>query len=620
VTEARAEATSNDRWPAEADELRADRPGIVASLLRYRLIVVAVALLAAVAGYGIAQQRPVRYEAAAALILADPGGSSVLGGAGSPLSSSDRQVYLAKQADIVNSSVVLGRAQQLLGSRQSLGDVRHEMTAEPSTDLVSISIRAAGSDPKSAAALANAVGTAYEQVTAERAAQAAQRAIASMEKIKARLQDELDAGPKSPDGSLTSQQRQLAGQITDLQQREQDIATRASVNASGVELFERAALPTSTTQPKPKLYALLGALLGLLGAGAWAWRAAARNQRAEGRADPARILGAPLLGEVPQLKARPLLTPPQTIGPQVAEAYHYVVASLGHELAVVGGSSVVVTSVSPDDNKTSTTLQIASAALEEDRKVLLIDADERTPRLSQLCGVVDKAPSEGNGQAPLPVKADEAIDAKAYVRWLVLTRSGMVLPATPNGSGPGHRSTPVRAAQVRQALRSVGKLFDLVLIDAPAMLAGSDAMSVAGQADGVVLVVNHRVSLSRLRDVRERLAFVDTPLIGYVYVRPTGAGVRTLWGRARRRRGNGGKRKIVTGRDPVSVKAAAEIMPVEQHEPDSHRVGTTAPQLRDEDEVAARPAQGGLGWDRLGPPPRLPPRRWRHTAASRRDG
>ena len=266
---------------------------------------------------------------------------------------------------------------------------------------------------------------------------------------------------------------------------------------------------------------MLGALLGLLGAGAWAWWAAARNQRAKRRADPARILGAPLLGEVPQLKARPLLTPPQTLGPAVTDAYHSVVAALGHELAIVGGSSIVVTSVTPDDTKTSTTLQIASAAVEEDRKILLIDADERTRRLSQLCGLIDKAPGERNGQEPLPVKASEAIEDEEYVRCLVLTRSGMVLPATPNGSGRGHRSTPVRAPQVRQALRSLGKLFDLVLIDAPAVLPASDALSVAAQADGVVLVVNHQVLLSRLRDVRERLAFVDTPLIGYVYVRPT---------------------------------------------------------------------------------------------------
>ena len=70
----------NDRWQGEPDAAWGDRPGIVASLLRYRVIVVAATLLGAVAGYGLAQQLPVRYQAEASLILSDPGGPSVLGG------------------------------------------------------------------------------------------------------------------------------------------------------------------------------------------------------------------------------------------------------------------------------------------------------------------------------------------------------------------------------------------------------------------------------------------------------------------------------------------------------------------------------------------------------------
>ena len=73
-----------------------------------------------------------------------------------------------------------------------------------------------------------------------------------------------------------------------------------------------------------------------------------------------------------------------------------------------------------------------------------------------------------------------------------------------------------------------------MLIDAPPLLASSDALGVAGQADGVLLVVSHRVALSELRDVRDRLAFVKTPLIGYVYVRPPRLSAGTHWERVTR--------------------------------------------------------------------------------------
>jgi Mrp family chromosome partitioning ATPase len=525
--------TLNDRWAGDSDASWGDRPGIVASVLRYRVIVVAAAVLGAVVGYGIAQLAPVRYQAEAVLILSDPGGPSVLGG-GEVLESSDREVYLAKQADIMTSSVVLERARELLGSGQSSGDVRDELNVEPSANLVSISIVATGADPRSAAALANAVGTAYEQVTEERTAAAARRAIASLEKLRNRLQANLDASPRSPDGRLTSIQRQLAGQIADIQQRQQNIAAQAEVYASGVEFFERAVPPTSPSQPKPKLSAVLGGLLGLLAAGAWAWWAAARDQRAEGRGEPARILEAPLLGEVrpspPQAATGKPVTPPE-LDADLEDAYHFVVASMEHELAGVGGNSIAVTSAGPGASKTSTVLRIANAASQKNRTILLIDADVGMRRLSRR---VDSAQvsSERNGRE-LPVPRGKPAGAKEYIDRLVSTDNGMVLPVASNPTDPWHSAGSHRALDVGDAMRSIGEMFDLVLIDAPALLESSDALGVAGQADAVVLVVSHRVALSRLRDVRDRLAFVKTPLIGYVYVRPRGPGVRTLWRRDR---------------------------------------------------------------------------------------
>jgi Mrp family chromosome partitioning ATPase len=522
----------NERWQGESDATWGDRPGIVGSLRRYCGIVVAATLLGAVAGYGIAELSPVRYQADAVLILSDPGGPSVLGG-GDVLASSDREVYLAKQADIMTSTVVLERALELLGGDASPGDVRDELDAQPSANMAGISIAATSGDPRSAVALANAVGTAYQQVTEERTAADAQRAIASLQKLRNRYQAALDASPRSADGQLTLRGRQLADQITDLQQREQDITAQAEVYASGVEYFEQAEPPTSPSQPKPKLGAVLGGLLGLLAAAAWAWWAAARDQRAEGRDEPARILGAPLLGEVPRVPTPQAATgkpvTPPGLDPALDDAYHLVVASMEHELAGVGGNSIAVTSVGPGEGRTSTALQIASAASQENRKILLIDADVRTRRLSERVGLAQVA-SERNGHKRR-MRRGEGDGAQEYIDRLVSTDSGMVLPVASSPTDPGHPAGPDRGVDVRHAVYSIGEMFDLVLIDAPALLASFDALGVAGQADGVLLVVPHRVALSELRDVRDRLAFVKTPLIGYVYVRPRGLGVRTLWGR-----------------------------------------------------------------------------------------
>jgi Mrp family chromosome partitioning ATPase len=523
----------NERWPAESGAIGGDRPGIVASVLRYRLLVVTATLLGALAGYGLAQRAPVRYQAESIMILSDPGDSVLGGNSQGPL---DREVFLAKQVELMTSTVVLERAEEILGSDQSLGDLRGQLSVQSAANLATISITATNADPRSAAELANAVGTAYERVMGERAAADAQRAIEALETLRDAKEAELDASPRSPDGQLTSHQQQLYSEIAELWQEQQDITARAKVYASGVENFERAEPPSSPSQPNPKMAAALGGFLGLLAAGAWAWRAAARDQRAEDRGEPARILEAPLLGEVRLLRARQLatgdpITPPR-LDPAVEDAFHLVVASMEHELAGVGGKSIAVTSATLGATRTSTALLIANAASHQNRKVLLIDADVRMRHLSKRVNSAQVA-SEDNGQAP-PMPPGEPAGAKEYIDRLVSIDSGLVLPIASNPADPWHPAGSYGAVDVRHAVRSIGELFDLVLIDTPPLLASSNALGVAGQADGVVLVVGHRIALSHLQDVRDRLAFVKAPLIGYVYVRPRGRGVGTLWARATR--------------------------------------------------------------------------------------
>ena len=532
--EHRSLAVPGDRSYVEGTEALDDRPGVLASLSRYRVVVVAVTLLTAVAAYVVAGLLPVEYKAQATLILRDPGAPALLSTSGGSTQDVDRQAAVAKQADIATSTVVLERALRLLGSSQSVQQVRKSLDVRPSKDLTGVTIDAKAGDASSARALANAVGTAYQQVSNQRTTSDARQAIAGINLLVARLQAQLDSTAQGVGGSQTPQQQALSSQISNLRQREQDIATELAVSPSGVELFERADLPESPSQPQPKLFALLGAMLGAVGAGGWAWWAAARNQRAERGDDPARVLGAPLLGEVPQFRAsQPVVGEPMPSPPGATDAYHFIVASLEHELGSIGGTSVALTSVTPGDGTTTTALNIAIAAREEDRKVALIDANQRSRGLSELCGV-GELERERSEPEETPVDADE------YLARLAVTHSGIVLPVPANRE-PGRMSRLFRPPSFRKALLSLGEQFDLVLIDTPALLQVSDAIPIARQADGVVLVIDRDVPLSHLRTVRDRLSFVSTPLIGYVFVQKRGRRLGLRAWRATRRNGDGAR-------------------------------------------------------------------------------
>jgi Mrp family chromosome partitioning ATPase/capsular polysaccharide biosynthesis protein len=525
-------------------------PGLVGSLWRYRLVIVAVTALAAIAGCAVSLLLPAKYEAQASLFLRDPGSPAVLTlGASSSSSSEEHAVFMATQASLAGSDVVYERALQILKRSGTPDDVRRSVVVKPSADLTSITIRATSGDPAESANLATAVGTAYELVAGERIAADAKVAITGLRQVRAQLEADYDAlraqiaqtsGPDQT--SLADKAFATSNLIGRLQEHETEIAAQAVVYGSGVESFQEAAPPVSSSQPAPLVLALIGAVLGLVGGGGWAWWAAGRNRRVESEGDAGAILGVPLLGETPRLDVKLRGTGAHSLPPKDSadeEAYHVVLAALEHALSKVGGKVVAVASAGPGDGKTLAVLNLALAARREGRKVLLVDADERTRGLSQLC-------RDGELFEVIGVGHDGEEDRVGTVSRRPTPRP-QPRPATPARVlqvGPSERNGHHPAVFFRSTafgeLISSGEPADLVLIDTPALLGVSEAVTIADHANAILLVVNRGTSLADLRRARERLAFTDTPVIGYLLNRGSaqraysgsgGAG----WGQPRRR-------------------------------------------------------------------------------------
>jgi Mrp family chromosome partitioning ATPase len=363
--------------------------------------------------------------------------------------------------------------------------------------------------------------------------------------VRAKREAELDSlraqvaqSTGSAQATLERQALHVANLIGAMQVHEDNIAAQAALYGSGVESFQQAVPPDSSSEPSPVLFALFGALLGLVAAGGWAWWAAGRNRRVEAGDDTGALLGVPLLGETPRLGARLRgangTSWPGDLDPGAAEAYHVVLASLEHALARVGGKVVAVASAGPGDGNTLTVLNLALAARREGRKVLLVDGDERTQRLSQLS-------RDGEYFDVIGVSHDGDEHPETTIRRLPPTpwprpesaTRGTVLqigPSEPNGH---HPAVFFRSTAFGELINLSGEPTDLVLIDTPALLSASEAVTIADHADAILLVVNRGTSGADLRRARERLAFTDTPLIGYVLNRGLAQGAYTGNGRAR---------------------------------------------------------------------------------------
>ncbi len=163
-----------------------------------------------------------------------------------------------------------------------------------------------------------------------------------------------------------------------------------------------------------------------------------------------------------------------------AESFRSVLVSL---LSRSGDQKLIVmTSPNAGDGKTSVVSNLGIALTEVGRRVLLIDADLRRPRLHEVfnlpnaCGLSDLVAAD----TPIDRYPVDALAKPTLIPQLYL------LP-----SGPGTRNIArlLYSRRTRDLLARLQEEFDVVLIDTPPMLQYPDARILARFAGGAVLVL-----------------------------------------------------------------------------------------------------------------------------------
>jgi Mrp family chromosome partitioning ATPase len=499
---------------------------------RYRLMVLLSAAVAAGAVFALSVTRPARYEATARLLLTDPSSVAAFEGT-DPRVDPDR--YVRNRAEFLRSTPVLELAAEQLQTGVTAAELAAELQVLPGQELDLLTIVVGAPDARQAADRANAVAAAYQDLTAQRVSASAERTVAELR----RSLDELraDAGllaagaPEQPGGDPTQDQA-LAERLFTLQTRIQQITTEAALFGSGVELVEEAQPPAQPVSPAPVRDAALAGVIALLCAAVAARLLAATSQRVDDRHDAAGVLGVPLLAEVPDFRADGLTDPvPAAAAPRspAGESYQVALDALEWALGRINGRNIVITSARPGDGKTVTGLNLAIAAARDGRRVLVADVDLRVRGLTKLVELEGRL-----GFADL-AEGLTALDACVTAVRLGEDRRLEVLPA---GSEVADPAVFFRGAGFKKAINRLGQQGELVICDAPPVLAVSDTSAIAAQVDGIVVVVTPRTPLADLTELRARLEFAGTPILGYVYNRsPQARGRAYGYGERAPRRG-----------------------------------------------------------------------------------
>ena len=213
---------------------------------------------------------------------------------------------------------------------------------------------------------------------------------------------------------------------------------------------------------------------------------------------------------------------------------------------------LLVTSAYAEEGKTTTASNLAISFATTGRKVLLIDADLRSPSLDKIHGL-DRV----QGLSHL---LDDSMPLHRAVQHSRIDNLD-VITAGPDVPNPAELlSSPRLAALLDEARQS----YDIIVVDSPPLLAVADSKLIGAVVDGIILTV--RVWMLDHRDAEqsvELLRNLETPILGLLVngINPREGGYR---GRYRsgghgsdHDSGSGGGEDLTSG-DPGPVAAPAQ--------------------------------------------------------------
>jgi len=191
--------------------------------------------------------------------------------------------------------------------------------------------------------------------------------------------------------------------------------------------------------------------------------------------------------------------------PHFAEAIKAIRTAVVFSSAEEGARSIVVTSTAPGEGKTMVSSNLAMALAQADQRTLIIDCDMRRPRIHEVFG----GPQEpGVSNVLVGTSELSAVIRKTDSANLSLMSAGHIPP------NPAELLGSPRFKELVHKLRSQ---YDWIIIDAPPVMAVTDAAVIGNHATGVVFVVGAEMTSRRHAAVAiEQLAAAKARFIGAV--------------------------------------------------------------------------------------------------------
>lgn len=169
--------------------------------------------------------------------------------------------------------------------------------------------------------------------------------------------------------------------------------------------------------------------------------------------------------------------------------------------------TILITSPIPGDGKSSICINLAITIAQDKNKVILVDTDLRKPMIHKLFKQDNKI-----GLTNILVE-DKKI--KEVIRKMSDVDPNLYF--IPSGPIPPNPSELLGSNKMKEVLQELQNQADIVLFDSPPVIAVTDALVLANQVDGVVLVLNFgEVSRDVAKQTKQLLEKVKAKILGAV--------------------------------------------------------------------------------------------------------
>ena len=501
-------------------------------LWHWAWLVILCTLVAAAVAYGISSVTTPIYQASTTLLINQ---------ARNPTGADMQDLMLSERigrtyAELMKRSPILAKVAEEFEVEPAVlqsAITQISVTSVRDTQLLQLSIE--GTSPEVVASVAEALPRVFiedlKSVQSERFAESKNNLQRELDTLSNEIEvtqvaiQAINDAPTAEEavelGRLRNALTQYQNNYANLLQSYENIRLTEVQSSDSIAVVEPAQIPTQPIRPRALTNTLLAAIVGAMLALGIIFLIEYLDDRVKTPQDLYSIVDLAVLGSIARIanqekkgwgKRKARLTAEETlvssIQPRhpITEAYRGIRTNLQYSSVDTNLTSLLITSATPGEGKTTTAANLAIVLAQSGRSVILVDADMRKPRQHTLFELPQS-----------PGLTDAIVASHTPPTRYVRATNVPNLSLLTSGKVPPNPAELLGSQRMQQLIAQLHEQAEMIIFDAPPVLAVTDAQVLANQVNGVVLIIDsEQTSRATVARAVEALARTNANLLGAV--------------------------------------------------------------------------------------------------------